>query len=1251
MATELAVRAWRGELPLRRLIPEGLDDVSIELESGWLHVQAKSRREHRGQFTLAELRSAWRHLAERLAVDKTARAGLVLERPLPGVEPGLDRTLAGAGSSDLKQAVQEAVADSNVKDFLGRTHVLVMPSPEDVAVQLLAERLELPVASCVAHHAVLCGKLAHLADENGALSADSAAEATAGEIARWIDDVNEAVDPSTLDQAVREGVAELVDFSTAIDDARFFSGVDVVAGHVVAGLPVERPEIDQLLSGLTARRCALAIGPSGVGKSALIWLTAYASRHRIRWYRVRRLRDEDVPSLIRLVKGLKPTGVQVGFVADDLGRDDRAGYDRFIVELRNQPAAYLLGACREEDLFVIGTAFDCEQVRPNLAPELAERIWLELHDRGDTSLPEWREAYQASDGLLLEYGHLLTEGTRLAETIGSQVSRRVREHRALELDVLALVSTADAFGAEIDATRLADVLAADSTEMKGALARLVDEHLVSMQEGSLGGLHELRSRYVMETIHRLPPPAFTDSVGRVIDLVDGAALQPFVIRLLLEEAVADDVAIRAITSRLERSPDPHALAAVLHALRWIGFRRMTANWREIFAAEKVGVTHVETVATFAISGGNHDILPDPIKRAISRIRQSQPIDLRKELLVKIAPQISIALANSPDVRSAATVLAALGEVHIQLPLDTDSLARIVDGAPIADVRLLLEAAYAVTPELAIEVANKLGGSSKLLKRLEHEQPWVRNAHLGSDPEERPTAEAEYAYVADFSQHDIHDTVVDLTRYLAAFAPETDVAVCRAIDATGKTAGFADVPLADKRIPRGNLSSQIEIAWNRARIRAGIAAVSAPSETAYLLAARDIITLAARIVHQTGDVWARGKRSSHKLNREIESLLDAANTLAPAPLSIETVSPLDEGNLKPDDPVSFIGIMLANNLLPRLFQGDNVASLIPQIVKHVNQLIDPEYWRLLASPPVAELTRLRKDLLDLRAVLAEEVQDVALRAGGRNRLVIAADVARARAASRMQTIADHLHQTLAKGFGVRVVHCEKPSDFDRWPAHDFLVLVEVPTIYDWHRNIAALANTCKLPLEAQAGFLMAPVRDRHIVASAGVHVINNIFPDETSIHDWSDPPLPLLDERLGDIARHGLSALNEASGIVASIRRDEMHAEEHAALESSIQRARNSLEEIEDLAASHGGQLLLEVRDTVRLLNQRLETEVSVRGNGKPVERSIARSMVATTHGDRNDTYDAQAGVLIACIEWDVEPDGAWARIEQALGEM
>jgi len=468
VATELAVRAWRGELAALRLIPEGLEDVSLELAAHRLHLQAKSRREHRGDFSGGELADAWRHLAERLVADRTS-----LRRSVSAAVGGL---VDGA-------------------DFLARAHLLVMPAEQTTAAGLLAERLGIAPASCMAHYAILRTRLAELADENGVRDAADPAALTVADVARLLDGVSESVDPSALDEAVRSGACALVDFATAVADDRFYSGVDVVAGHVVAGLPLPRPELtDALRDGLFHRSVALAVGPSGAGKLALVWLTAYETRHLVRWYRVSRLGRDDVASLVRLVRGLKPAGAIVGFVVDDLGRDDRVGFDALVEELRAEPGALLLGACRQEDLFLVRTANDAQQVRPSLEPELAERIWRELRDSGATRWPEWREPYERSEGLMLEYGHLLTEGVRLEETITAQIARRIDERRAVELDLLRLVATADAFGADLDAGAVKATIGVGAVDMRAALERLVAEHLVSERDGRLGGLHELRAR-------------------------------------------------------------------------------------------------------------------------------------------------------------------------------------------------------------------------------------------------------------------------------------------------------------------------------------------------------------------------------------------------------------------------------------------------------------------------------------------------------------------------------------------------------------------------------------------------------------------------------------------------------------------------------------------------------------------------------------------------------------------------------------
>jgi len=1257
VATELAVRAWRGELPLERLVPEGLEDVSLERDAGWLHLQVKSRRAHRGAFGPAELAPALRQLAERLAADPAARAGLVLEPALAGVTPGLDHMLADSDSDELKRAVADAVEGTiDADDFLARTCVLVMPTPVEVAVSLLAEQLRLPPASCVAHQAILCSRLAALADENGVRSADVPAALSIGDVGRLLDDVSEAIDPSALEEAVREGIAEAVDFATATDDPRFFGGVDVGPGHVVAGLPLERPETEQLAEALSSQRVTLAVGPSGAGKSALIWLAAHATRHRVRWYRVRRLRDGDVPALVRLVKGLGPSGAEVGFVVDDLGREDRAGFDHLVEELREEHAACVLGACREEDLFVVRTAPTVAQVRPRLDPGLAERIWRELRDRDSTAWPAWREAYERSEGLLLEYGHLLTEGERLAQTVAAQVQCRVRERRALELGVLALVATADTFGAELDTTRLTAALGAETVDMRAALSRLADEHLVSERDGMLGGLHELRSRHVMEEIHRLPPPTLASSVERVIELLTGAALQPFVLRLLLAEAVEDDVVLDAIAARLEREPDPLALAAALHALRLVGFSRMAPSWRAVFEAEGVAPTHAPLVAHLVLNDAEIEIFPAPVQRAVARLRDIAPADLRDRLLERCAQQVPEALTAAPDVRSAATVLAALGEVGRTVPIEPVAVVSLLgEGAPLADVRLLLEAAYAAAPELAVAVADALGGSAALLERLERERPWVRGAHLGVDQEGRSTAEAEYVFVAESAQRDPHAAVVELARYLAALAPAAQVAVCRAIDATGKVAGLK-VPIADKAIDRRALPSQAAIAWNRARMRAAIAAVATRSETEHQLAARELIARAAKLLRDAGKAWARGRAPTEQLVGDAIALADAANRLAPPPIAIEADGPLEDGELPMSDPAGFVGSMIPNNLFLRLFKGERVAPVIPQILNQVDALIERDCWRLIEAAPLNDLAALRQTLVDLHSVLSERDSGnreaaSALARAGRNGLPKAAHLARQRAANRIQRIADELEATLGSaGFPARVLRRPGETDSPVWPNNDVLVLVEVSTILHWQHGLETVLAICRPALRNRISFLLAPVRDGHIAASYGVKAFEQSAYPSDEVRTWPTLPLPLLNERLGSAVGRALWGLREASGILASLRRDELHDEETAALEQAVDRARVAMEEVPSLAEEHD-EVLVEVHDALMEYSERLKDEADALRRGERVERTLAASLISGLNGEPDELLIDQAGVVAMSLEWDVNPAGVCERIERASEEL
>src|SRR5262249_41023250 len=148
--------------------------------------------------------------------------------------------------------------------------------------------------------------------------------------------------------------------------------------------------------------------------------------------------DDDVEPLIRLaIAGGAGRHGPVGLIVDSVGTGSLIAWDELQRRAAAVAGALLLGSVREEDTLPLQTFGQCVVVRPRLDEDLAARIHKGLLDSGATTQPHWREAYDNSDGLTLEFTHLLSRGRRLRDVIGDQVRDRVRDHRTVELAVIA----------------------------------------------------------------------------------------------------------------------------------------------------------------------------------------------------------------------------------------------------------------------------------------------------------------------------------------------------------------------------------------------------------------------------------------------------------------------------------------------------------------------------------------------------------------------------------------------------------------------------------------------------------------------------------------------------------------------------------------------------------------------------------------------------------------------------------------------
>ena len=116
------------------------------------------------------------------------------------------------------------------------------------------------------------------------------------------------------------GGVKPINFVTPVAEPSFYQGVKVVPGHIASGLVEDRPaDVDLVVEALKRRRRVLVSGPSGSGKSALLWLASQALSGTFRWFEITTLANAtQVADIVRFVRSRLPSDSPVGSMTSDL---------------------------------------------------------------------------------------------------------------------------------------------------------------------------------------------------------------------------------------------------------------------------------------------------------------------------------------------------------------------------------------------------------------------------------------------------------------------------------------------------------------------------------------------------------------------------------------------------------------------------------------------------------------------------------------------------------------------------------------------------------------------------------------------------------------------------------------------------------------------------------------------------------------------------------------------------------------------
>ena len=1234
----ILVRQWASIAPPGHLVPEGFDDCVIELVDSPFWIQAKSR--HEGMFGKSEVQG-FLHTAlakaARLPDSSKIRTVVVLERPSSGIP-----------SLPLDRLFDEDAGD-----------VFVCASPGDEILGLLSMQLNVAPVTMDGIVSDLYRLVAEASAENASQTFEERRRISPAEVERRILDRLEAEDPSSILQALSAGLLAPVEFTTPIREPAFYQGVKVRPGHVAAGLVLERhTDTTNIANALERHKHVLLTGPSGAGKSALIWLTASSLAGRMRWFEITGTATaRDAPSIIRFVRSRRPTETSpIALAFDDIGPVGSDLWNLLIRELRGF-AVYILGSTRQEDLALISNRSDTDTMHVDLDAALAQSLWQKLSATGETNWTHWREPFEQSQGLLLEYVHLLTQGQRLAAVIAEQVRQRELEDRNDELAIIRSTAVLCARGGEVRTDRLFQLLKLERDSASHALRRLLDEHVVlERRPGVLGGLHLLRSQALLAASHDELTSLSADTLWQSLPATTQDSL-PAVLRSLLAtstDAEQQDTLDR-LAETLRRSREVGTWAAILTGLGLATLERYVSSFTDTMLARNVARAHWSLAGGFASTEIDFPGLSQSeqwqlLRDAILAFRASTKTDLRSACLERLPD------GHKPPpctaVHEANLLLSCLVPICGTQPSPIPLELRIEDqsGADVGQIARLLSTAYLVSPGQAKALVEQFGGQQALLDLFRSQNPWTTVPAFQTDGPHGLTIRSDRFHLPEEQQSDPHDAACQICETLIALAPDADAAASDALDPAGNPVVVGDFKPWSKNMPRANLPAKALVAWNVAFRQILQARTATDTLTDYARQMTPLVQNTERLFRTFTEKWIQGRHIPNtdafatRANETIEAVKSLAYAFPERPAAVMTEPAKGGGG---DDTIGALLTGVLGNLLLRLGDIEGfkatatyAGSLAAQAREHARS----DIWRVSPNPPSRHLSDLADRLTDVSRILHELSEDPScfvtvaksVRKSGRNKSAAAASRhCLARAKSRLTHKLRRLTATL-KQAGHTIRFRSRPirdADTVYWPPREIAILVEVPDVEP--ASLAALDESLTVAHEHLGNdwpFRAAPAIQGHILADLALRPSSLMpLPDEDFASDWSEH----LDQPLHTIARstrpfdEGIAACHRVSAILTCRGFEGLHPEEESALSHAIESFDRSREAVAETVNRIGTEQWLLARDYLDATWARVVNEFQTMQADETVTDPLCMARLEWLSGQTDDHTSELATIRLA----------------------
>lgn len=984
------------------------------------------------------------------------------------------------------------------------------------------------------------------------------------------------------------------------------------------------------------------VGPSGVGKSALVW-TIPAALTGILWFNVHRLETAaDANNLVRLARAHNASAeAPVGFIVDAAGTALRTAWAQMRALTATSPGVVLLATARNEDLPTLGSLTEVDTVAVDLDEHAAETIFEGLKRRGATSAHHWREAFDQANGLTLEFTHMLTRGRRIDDVISEQIHTRLVEGRDAELEVVSIVAMADQWSATIDAATLQDATGTTAFELRRSVDRLSEEHLLVERNGVLTGLHPVRSQAITRALHATPPPTLVSTFQRTISLVPTVQLSRFI-----AQALRDDPGLgpAVLDVACGSSAEPSRLAAHLQGLRLADADTLVLRW--IDALNEHGIRKSLRTTLVMIAAGNLDLdmFPDRVKRAVEAMKAAGQGTLRDDLANRIGSE-QIADTLSRATAAEATVLLATADgwtATIEPAIGTGTvLAEDLATAPVEIITKLLATASGRNDRTARVILDALGGTEALLQRLHAENPWILRAGVRDSPD-GPVGYARLLHITD-EQGDPREACVALARYLLRIIPTIE-----ATDVKVRGPGYTPIIIDGHELGASGLVRQYDhaetrVAWNQALTKAAVTLMGA-SDTSRLAAAYPILRDLVDLFAEVGGRWVQATASAARKRRLAHEQIRLTTAAADLPPSIGRTTVGDGAIDRPEtvaltDPLSMLVTNLTENAFVRLFNDERsyaLASFLRGTVQdHIAEALE-EPWHLIpegdaALEHLATLAQLALDLHDvLKAIhddadAARTISNTARSGSSKHALRRAAEMAR--------EVLDHEAETRRSQFEAAIRGDNPGDDINvltefRGGLTHLAVTVEVSSLLQWDETeVVASSRRHADDLEQ---IVVVPLRQGRRVDGVGVRIGRNTDLPLFEIGAWERHLRHSHPAELGSLVRTANDALQFLSGLADLDDERRKHPAVESLLNGAVDRLDAVIEALQgrdtDAFSEH---VLIDFNELV----ERVNAELSGQWQGF----TYAHQLLRRSLGD--DTDEGRDAIVryLAALEWEIDP--------------